>query len=54
MSIQVLKQYIDLCEKYSIEPTLSGANRFKKSLSIMNQLSEEDLHSVIFDLVALL
>lgn len=54
MSIKVLKKYINLCEKYSIEPTLSGVNRFKENLSIINQLSEQDLNSVIFDLVALL
>lgn len=54
MSIQVLEQYIDLCERYNIKPTLSGANRFKTNLVIINQLSEEDLESVIFDVIALL
>ncbi len=54
MSIQALRQYIDLCEQFNIEPTLSGANRFKENLPIFKQLSKKDLQSVIFDVVALL
>ena len=54
MSIQVLKQYLDLCNQFSIEPSLSGANRFKENLELINQLSEQDLQTVIFDVIALL
>ena len=54
MSIQVLKEYIDLCEQFNVEPTLSGANRFKENLQIIKQLSQEELQSVLFDVVALL
>lgn len=54
MSIQVLKQYLDLCNQFGVEPSLSGANRFKENLELINQLSEQDLQTVIFDVIALL
>lgn len=54
MSIRVLKQYLDLCNQFVVEPSLSGANRFKENLEVINQLSEQDLQTVIFDVIALL
>ncbi len=54
MSIKTLKQYVELCEQFNIEPTLSGINRFKQALPIINELSKEDLKSILFDIVSLL
>ena len=54
MSIHILKQYIELCRQFEIRPTLDGANRFKKNSNLINQLSQEDLETVLFDVIALL
>ena len=54
MSIQMLREYIDLCEQFNVEPTLSGVSRYKQNLPIIKQLSQEDLQSVLFDVIALL
>lgn len=54
MSIHILKQYIELCRQFEIRSTLDGANRFKRNSNLINQLSQEDLETVLFDVIALL
>lgn len=46
MSIQLLKEYIELCKKFDIEPTLVGASAFNKDPNTVKELIEKKFKSL--------
>ncbi|MGL4848176.1 MAG: hypothetical protein ACRC28_04490 [Clostridium sp.] len=51
MTIKILRQYLELCKKFNVEPTLSGANKFKKDLNVLDNLLKLGLERLVLDIV---
>ncbi|MGL5417071.1 MAG: hypothetical protein ACRDDY_15095 [Clostridium sp.] len=51
MTIKILRQYLELCGRFNVEPTLSGANKFKKNLTVLDNLLELGLERLVLDIV---